>query len=172
MKPGHRVVVKEFGETPPEAIDQFLTLEEQPAPDVLKLDPRDVVVAIKAASVGWVDLLMTSGQYQHLLKPPYCPGLEYAGEVAWAGPAASGVRVGDRVLVDPFLAGPRSLGAYQAWGGFASYGVAPAEAIRPLPGSLSFDQACNLMGNYETAWHCLVARGRLPHPSLPAPHQN
>ncbi len=161
MKPGQRVVVKEFGETPLEAIDQCLSLEEQAAPDVSTLDARDVVVAIKAASVGWVDLLMTSGQYQHLLKPPYCPGLEYAGEVAWVGPAAAGVKVGDRVLVDPFLAGPRSLGAYQAWGGFATYGVAPVEAIRPVPGALSFDQACNLMGNYETAWHCLVARGRL-----------
>ena len=31
----------------------------------------------------------------------------------------------------------------------------------PIPGALSFDQACNLLGNYETAYHCLVARGRL-----------
>jgi NADPH:quinone reductase len=30
-----------------------------------------------------------------------------------------------------------------------------------IPGALSFDQACNLLGNYETAYHCLVARGRL-----------
>ena len=66
-----------------------------------------------------------------------------------------------RVLVDPFLAGPRSLGAYQAYGGFASYAVAPAEAVLPIPGDLSFDQACNLLGNYETAYHCLVTRGAL-----------
>src|SRR5690606_6695540 len=25
----------------------------------------------------------------------------------------------------------------------------------------SLDQACNLLGNYETAYHCLVARGRV-----------
>ena len=65
------------------------------------------------------------------------------------------------MLVDGFLAGPRSLGAYQAWGGFASYAVAPAAAVRPIPGGLSFDQACNLLGNYETAYHCLIARGQL-----------
>jgi NADPH:quinone reductase-like Zn-dependent oxidoreductase len=104
---------------------------------------------------------MTSGQYQHPPKPPYTPGLEYAGVVAWRGPAASGIEVGDSVLVDAFIAGPRSYGDYQQWGGFASYGVAPIEAIHPLPGALTFDQACNLLGNYETAYHCLITRGRI-----------
>lgn len=161
MEAGQRVVVAEFGETPPEAIERHLSLQPMPAPDVAALGPRDVVVAVKSAAVGWVDLLMTSGQYQHQVQPPYTPGIEYAGVVQWAGPGAAGVQVGDAVLVDPFLAGPRSLGAYQAWGGFASWAVAPAEAVRRIPGSLDFDQACNLLGNYETAWHCLVARGRL-----------
>jgi NADPH2:quinone reductase len=35
------------------------------------------------------------------------------------------------------------------------------QAVRSIPGGLSFDQACNLLGNYETAYHCLVTRGRL-----------
>jgi NADPH:quinone reductase-like Zn-dependent oxidoreductase len=65
------------------------------------------------------------------------------------------------VLVDPFLAGPRSSGAYRGYGGFATYAVAPAGAIHAIPGALTFDQACNLLGNYETAYHCLIARGRL-----------
>jgi NADPH:quinone reductase len=120
-----------------------------------------VIIKIRSASVGWVDLLMTSGQYQHLPKPPYCPGLEYAGEVAWAGADAARVKVGDRVLVDGFLAGPRSIGDYQAYGGFASYAVAPVDAVLPIPASLTFDEACNLLGNYETAFHCLLTRGRL-----------
>ncbi len=33
--------------------------------------------------------------------------------------------------------------------------------MRPIPGRLSFDEACNLLGNYETAYHCLIARGQL-----------
>ena len=78
------------------------------------------------------------------------------------GPRSRTSRVGDRVLVDGFLAGPRSLGAYQAYGGFASYGVAPRRGgARRSPATLSFDQACNLLGNYETAYHCLVTRGQL-----------
>ncbi len=158
---GQRVVVSELGETPMDAIEKYMALAPMEAPDVATLGPRDVLVEVKSASVGWVDLIMTSGQYQHLPKPPSTPGLEYAGVVAWAGPEASGGSVGDRVLVDGLLAGPRSLGAYRAYGGFASWGVAPVEAVRRIPGKLTFDQACNLLGNYETAYHCLVARGRV-----------
>lgn len=160
LPPGHRVVVSELGEEPLQAIDAHAALVDMPAPDPAALQPHDVIVRIASASVGWVDLLMTSGQYQHTAVPPYTPGLEYAGTVAWAGPA-SGHVVGARVLVDPFLAGPRSLGAYQKYGGFATYGVAPGNAVHAIPGDLSFDQACNLLGNYETAYHCLIARGRL-----------
>ena len=91
LPPGHRVVVAQFAESPPEAIEGGMDLVSMEAPDVTRLAPTDVVVAIRSASVGWVDLLMTSGQYQHMPRPPYTPGLEYAGEVAagtgstWAG---------------------------------------------------------------------------------------
>jgi NADPH:quinone reductase len=158
---GQRAVVSALGETPLEAIDQHLSLEPMSAPDPARLAPHDVIIAVKSAAVGWVDLLMTSGQYQHLPKPPYTPGLEYAGEVAWAGPEVKHVKEGDRVLVDGFVAGPRSLGEYQASGGFATWAVVPGNAVKPIPGSLSFDQAASLLGSYETAIHCLVTRGRL-----------
>jgi NADPH:quinone reductase len=159
---GHRVVVKELGEVPLEAIDKHMTLEPMDAPDPSALSKGDVVIAVKSAAVGWVDLLMTSGQYQHMRTPPYCPGLEYAGVVLWKGEEAGGAfAIGDQVLVDALLAGPRSHGGYQAQGGFASYAVVPAEAVHKIPGDLSLDQACNLLGNYETAYHCLATRGRL-----------
>lgn len=157
---GHRVVITQLGENPLQAIERFARLEPMAPPDPATLGARDVVVAVASASINWVDLLMTSGQYQHVPTPPYTPGLEYAGTVHRAGAQAQ-VEVGARVLVDPFLAGPRSHGAYRTYGGFASFAVAPAEAVLPLPAALTFDQACNLLGNYETAYHALVARGRL-----------
>ncbi len=158
---GQRVVVSALSDSPEQAIAQHMALEAMPAPDPATLGPTDVVVAVRSASVGWVDLLMTMGQYQHLPQPPYCPGLEWSGEVAWVGPEVRGFKAGDAVLVDGMLAGPRSLGPYQQWGGFASYAVAPEAALLKVPGKLSFDEACSLLGNYETAWHCLVGRGRL-----------
>ena len=160
---GQRVVVTEFGETPEDAIRSNVRLEPQAPPDPAALAATDVIIGIRSASVGWVDLLMTSGQYQHMAAPPYCPGLEYSGEVLWTGADVPQdlVGLGDHVLVDGFLAGPRSSGAYQAYGGMASYAVAPAAAVVPLPEAFSFDQGCNFLGNYETAYHCLIARGQL-----------
>ncbi len=159
---GERVMIDELAETPTEAIERFVRLAPQSAPDVSALDPGDVLVEVRSASVGWVDLIMTSGQYQHVPQPPYTPGLEYAGVVAWKGERAGDhVAVGDRVLSDGLLTGPRSLGAHQRWGGWARWAVAPGNAVMRIPGKLGFDEACNLLGNYETAYHCLVARGRV-----------
>lgn len=160
---GKRAVFSEFGETPLDAINKHLSIEPMPVPDPATLARHDVIIAIKSASVGWVDLIMSSGQYQHMASPPYTPGLEYSGVVAWTGDdvAEETAKPGDEVFVDGFLAGPRSVGNYQQYGGFASYAVAPAEAIRRIPSGFSFDQACNFLGSYETAYHCVVARGRL-----------
>jgi NADPH2:quinone reductase len=161
MQPGHRLVVTALGETPPDALEHHAHLEPMPPPDPATLAPTDVIIAVAAAQVGWVDLIMMSGQYQHVPSPPYTPGLEYAGTVAWRGAEVTTCAVGDRVLIDGFTSGPRSHGAYQRWGGFASYAVAPAAAVLPIPGALDFEQACCLLGNYETAHHCLITRGRL-----------
>lgn len=160
---GLRVVVSQLGETPLEALEQHLHVEEMPAPDPSTLKPTEVIVAIRSVAVGWVDLIMTSGQYQHAPSLPYTPGLEYAGDVVWAGEAVSSeeAQIGQRVFVDCFTVGPRTSGEYQGAGGYASYAVVPGSAVRPIPTHFSYDQACNFAGNYETAYHCVVARGKL-----------
>jgi len=157
------VVVCALGDDPMQALAEHVRLEPMHAPDPATLGPRDVIVRVRSASVNWVDLLMTSGQYQHVPSPPYTPGLEYAGEVLWRGPDVREphLELGRTVMNDGFLTGPRSVGGHQRWGGFATYTVAPAEALRPIPGDLTPDEAVNLFGNYETAWHCLVARGQV-----------
>lgn len=163
LPPGRRVVVSEYTDSPTAALasETVLSLAPMAAPDPAERSPREVIVEVQAAHVGWVDLLMTSGQYQHMPEPPYTPGLEMAGAIAWKGSEVTGFEVGDRVLVDGFLAGPRSLGAYRRWGGFATWAVAPVEALVRIPGPLGVDEAASLLGAYETAYHCLITRGRL-----------
>lgn len=160
---GHRVVVTEFAEDPASAIEHHLQLTEQPAPDPAQLKPGEVLLRIRSAAVAWVDLLMTSGQYQHMPHPPYTPGMEFAGDVLAVGTDVSPaqVAVGDRVFADFMQVGPRSLGDYQHASGFATYAVLPAEAVYRIPDGLSYDEACNLLGNYETAYHALITRGQL-----------
>ena len=161
--PGKQVVLAEYGEDPLDAVNNHLSIEAQQAPDPASLSPMDVVVAVRSAAVGWVDLLMSSGQYQHMVAPPYTPGLEYSGQVVWVGADVdpTKIKLGDSVLSDGLLTGPRSQGAHRKYGGFATYAVAPQQALIPLPEGFSFDQGCNLLGNYETAYHCLVACGGL-----------
>lgn len=158
---GQRVVITALGETPMEAIERHLVLEDQPPPEPSALSSRDVVVRVRSAGINWVDVIMTSGQYQHVPEPPYTPGLEYAGDVAWVGDAVTEVAVGDRVIADGLSTGPRSLGAYRRYGGFATWAVAPADALVPLPDTLDYDRGATLLGAYETAHHALVVRGRV-----------
>jgi NADPH2:quinone reductase len=158
---GKRVLVSAFAEDPIEGVEKQVSIVDQPVPNSADLKNTDVIIQVKSSSVGWVDLLMTSGQYQHMPPLPYSPGLEYSGEILWAGSDVTSHHVGDRVLVDGFIAGPRSPGAYQQYGGFASYAVAPENALKSIPKGFSFDEACNLLGSYETAYYCLVTCGQL-----------
>lgn len=160
---GMKVQVSEFAETPMEGVEQFLSIVAQEMPNTEELGDDDVLIAVKSAALGWVDLMMLSGQYQHQPPLPYTPGLEYCGIVLWKGKNVSDAvaKTGDKVLVDGFISGPRSPGEYQRYGGFASYAVAPKEAIIHIPQRLNYDQACNLLGSYETAYYCLITSGQL-----------
>lgn len=151
-----RLIVEALGTAP---LEGPLRLVEEPLPAVLA--PDEVVVRVRAANLNWVDVLMTSGQYQHVPEPPYTPGIEYAGEVEATGAAVDTFRVGDRVIADGLHTGPRSLGAHRRWGGLATHALAPAGALIPLPAALDFDEGACLLGGAETAYHALVHRARV-----------
>ena len=90
---GRRLVLDDYAETPEEAIEQRLAIVEQPSPDPAALSPGEVLLRVRSAALSWVDLLMTSGQYQHRVPPPYTPGIEYAGEVLAVGSAVAPAQV-------------------------------------------------------------------------------
>ena len=158
---GRRAVLHALADSPLAALEHGLVIEDQPAPDPATLAPDEVLIAVRSAAVGWVDLLMSSGQYQHVPEPPYTPGLEFAGEVVGRGRDVHHLAIGARVIADGLLTGPRSLGAHRRFGGFASYAIAPAAAVIPLPAALSLDEGACLLGGYETAYHALVHRARV-----------
>lgn len=160
---GRRVRLSAFGETAEDALARLLRLEPMARPDPASLGAHDVLVAVRSASVALIDGMMLSGQYHHKPAVPYTPGMEYAGVVEWVGPAVDPARfqVGDRVMNDYQRAGPRSAGAHQAQGGWATHAVASQDGLLPVPEGLSFDEACNFLLNYETAHYAFVTRGRL-----------
>lgn len=160
---GERLVLTRYGQTREEAIDSVLRMERAPRPDGAQLRPHEALVEVRSSSVSYIDLLMMSGQYHTMLPLPCVPGMEYAGTVLATGDAVDPARlaVGDRVMSDFLVTGPRSLGEYQAQGGWQSWALAPADGLHRVPENLNFDQACNLLLNYETPYYAFVNRARL-----------
>ena len=99
---GKKLVLARYGQSREDAVDNILKLEDSPLPEVTKLEPHDVLVGVRSASVSFIDLLMMSGQYQTMLPLPCVPGMEYAGVVLGVGSEVDPrkIAVGDRVLSD------------------------------------------------------------------------
>lgn len=108
--------------------------------------PDQVVVAVSACGLCGTDLHILRGEFAPTL--PVVPGHEFAGTIAAIGTGVSGLRVGDRVAVDPSLYCYRchycrrgrnnlcenwaAIGVSTA-GGAAEYAVAPAANCVRLP---------------------------------------
>jgi NADPH2:quinone reductase len=122
-----------------------VALEDVPTP---KPGAGEVLVKIRAASLGFPDFLMTHGGYQ--LKPPlpFSPGMEGAGEIAEIGSDVSDWAVGDRVVCGGL-------------GTFADYMVMPVARLRKIPDNLDFATAAATGAAYLTAYVGLVRRGHL-----------
>jgi NADPH2:quinone reductase len=107
-----------------------------------------VAIEVRIAGVTFPDLLMTRGQYQLRLDPPFAPGLEVAGVVADASPDC-GFDPGDAVI------------AYTGAGGWAELVVVAPHRVARLPAELDFAQGAALVVNYHTATYSLLERARL-----------
>src|SRR6201999_1664970 len=73
---------------------EALTVGEAPEP---RPQADEVLVDVHAASVSYMDYLMTRGGYQMRPALPYVPGTEAAGIVAACGDRVTRFRPGDRV---------------------------------------------------------------------------
>ncbi len=107
-----------------------------------------VVIDVRAAGVCFPDLLLSKGEYQLKLPPPFIPGMETACVVRWA-PADSGFQPGDRVS------------AFGVLGGYAEQVAAPVANVMPSPVQLDDAQAVSLLVNYNTMYFALARRAAM-----------
>ncbi len=107
-----------------------------------------VIIDVGAAGVCFPDLLLTRGEYQLRLQPPFTPGMEVAGTVRSA-PAGSGFTVGQRV------SGLSMIGGYAE-----QAAVLPANVV-PTPDGVDDASAVALLGNYYTMYFALQRRAAL-----------
>ena len=110
---------------------------------------NELCVRIKAATLGFPDLLMTKGAYQHKPDLPFVSGTEVAGEVVAIGETVQGFQIGDRVVIG------------KMGGGFAQYGCYDAGSARPLPQNMTYATGAALGSAYLTAYVSLVRRAQL-----------
>src|SRR5438132_2355376 len=134
------VLCKQYG--PPES----LVIEELPAP---RPGPGEVVVAVKAASVNFPDVLIIQNKYQFKPPLPFSPGSELAGVVKEVGAGVSNVRPGDRVI------------AFTTYGAFAEEVKTEAARLLPLPEKMDFVTGAAFLLTYATSDHALRDRGAL-----------
>ncbi|RYX97485.1 MAG: NADPH:quinone oxidoreductase family protein [Comamonadaceae bacterium] len=123
-----------------------LTWKELPTPVPAA---GEVLVAIKAASLNFPDLLIVQNKYQMKPALPFVPGSEYAGVIEAVGEGVQHLRVGQAVAC---LSGT---------GGFASHTLAPAALCMPLPDVFPFVDAAAFIMIYATSHHALVDRAQL-----------
>ncbi|RBY79563.1 NADPH:quinone oxidoreductase family protein [Geodermatophilus sp. TF02-6] len=136
-----RIVCREFG-----PVERLAPVEE---PDSAP-GPGEVVVAVEAAAVSFVDGLIVQGRYQVRPPLPHTPGSAVAGRVRSVGADVAAVSPGDRVVV-----------LSMAGGGFATDLVAPASAVSPLPVGLAPALAATAVENYSTMAFALSSRVRV-----------
>jgi NADPH2:quinone reductase len=112
--------------------------------------PDDVLIDVKAAGVGYYDVLFAEGKYQIKPEPPFILGCEVTGVVAAVGSNVTRLGVGDRVM---------SLGIH--FGSFAERMTLPAWLPTVLPEGLEFEHAGCTMSSLGTAQHALCQRADL-----------
>ena len=109
----------------------------------------EVLIAIRAASLNFPDLLTVQNKYQFKPPLPFVPGSEYAGVVEAVGEGVKHLEVGDAVA---------GIGSS---GGFATHAIANAAGVMPLPPGFAFDDASAFVMTYGTTHHALLDRAQM-----------
>jgi NADPH2:quinone reductase len=134
------VLCKTFG--PPES----LVIEDVPSPIA---GPGEVVVAVKAASLNFPDVLIIQNKYQVKPPLPFSPGSEMAGIVKEVGDGVTNLKPGDRVM------------SVTGYGAFAEEVKIDAKKVLPIPAGMNDVTAAAFPLTYGTSDHALSDRGQL-----------
>ncbi len=111
-------------------------------------DGGNVVIDVRAAGVCFPDLLLSKGEYQLKLPPPFVPGMEAAG-VVLSAPPDSGFKKGERVS------------AFGILGAYAEQVAVPVPNVIRSPAELDDAEAVSLLVNYNTMYFALSRRAAM-----------
>ncbi|HXV13933.1 MAG TPA: zinc-binding dehydrogenase [Candidatus Krumholzibacteria bacterium] len=161
-----------------------ITFEKHGGPEVLKLGdhpdpvtrPGTVKIDVHAASLNHIDVFLRGGLPGINIPFPHIPGCDAAGVIREVGEGVTGLKTGDRVLMNPTivcgkcefcLRGDATMCLDYHLIGETTSGtcceqiVIPAENAIPIPNSMSFVDAASVPLVFVTAWRMLITRARL-----------
>ena len=138
---------------------------------------RDVVIDVAATSLNHLDVVQRNGWFTMPgFTLPHIAGMDVVGTVSEVGSEGSLVKVGDRVVVDPSLAGVPDgstlagmgdlygdlgiIGGTVA-GGYAERCLVPETHVHRIPDTMSWHHAVVFPTAWLTAHHAIVDVGRL-----------
>ena len=126
---------------------ETLVLEEVPDPVA---GPGQILVAVKACSINYPDVLIIEDKYQFKPPRPFAPGGEISGVVEAVGEGVTKWKPGDRVL------------STTGNGGLVEKIVLGEGQAFALPPERSFEEGASLLLTYGTTIHALLDRVSLP----------
>jgi len=131
--------------------EAFKGIEALSFTDVAEPRPaaNEILVDVHAASVSYMDYLMSCGGYQMRPPLPYVPGTDAAGIVLACGDRVTRFKPGDRVCCGNWF------------GAFAERMVAKESSVARLPANVDFTVGSTVLHTYLTAWYALAERARL-----------
>lgn len=150
-------------------------LNYQDVPDP-KIAPTEVLVRVRACALNHLDLFVREGLPGLKLPLPFWSGCDIAGDVAEVGAAVQGVKIGDRVAVNPNLNCGRCEYCIQGedslcisygivgehtYGGLAEYVKVDGRNVLKLPDAISYEGAAAFTLVNMTAWRMLVTQAAL-----------
>ncbi|ADI07243.1 alcohol dehydrogenase [Streptomyces bingchenggensis BCW-1] len=141
-----------------------LTVQDRDEPEPGR---GQVVVRMRANSIGFRDLMVLADNYPLPITPGVVPGCEGVGEVVAIGQDVGRVKAGDRVAAAVFPRwhdGPfRRDNAAQLGtmidGVLTEYAVLSEDGVVHIPEHLSYEEAATLPLAAVTAWNALTAGG-------------
>jgi len=134
------VICKEYSDP------ENLSVGELAAPEPQK---GEVLIAVEAVGLGYVDALIVKGAYQVKASLPFVPGGELVGEVLALGDGVDTLEVGTRVV------------SLCQLGALAEQAAVPVSTCLPIPPELDSDVAAGMMISYCTGLYAFENCGQL-----------
>ena len=152
---------------------EVLRYEDVPDPTPAR---GEVLIEVKATSINHLDIFIRRGMPGVHVPMPKIAGSDAAGLIRELGPDVAGLKVGQRVTINPGIScghcefctagfgsqcvsytimGEHSHGAY------AELVKVPAHVVLPIPDSLSFENAAAAPLVFLTAWSMMIGKGNM-----------